>query len=96
MIRGRRGDLDGAIQAYREAIRLNPGFAEASNNLAVLLSSQGRLEEAIQVWETAARESPDHPVIPANLAAAYRKKGDDREALCWQAVIERLQTGRRR
>ncbi len=96
VIRERRGDLQGAIEAYREAIRVNPKIAEASNNLAILLSSQGIIEEAIQVWENAAQGSPDDSVIAANLATAYRKKGDDRKALFWEAVAARLQAGRGR
>ena len=96
VIRERRGDLDGAIEAHREAIRLNRGFAEGSNTLAVLFSSLGRLGEAIQVWETAAYRRPDDSVITPNLAIAYRKKGDNRKAHSWQPVAERLQAGRRR
>ncbi|HEY6305543.1 MAG TPA: tetratricopeptide repeat protein [Candidatus Angelobacter sp.] len=38
-----KGDKDGAIAAYRAAIRLSPSYAEAHNSLGVALSEQGQL-----------------------------------------------------
>ena len=40
---GSKGDLDGAIAEYREALRLNPNNDEAHVNLGVALGQQGRL-----------------------------------------------------
>jgi len=42
-----RGDLDEAIAAYRETVRINPGFAAAYCNLGSALRRQGNFEEAI-------------------------------------------------
>jgi serine/threonine-protein kinase len=44
------GDADGAISAFRNAIRLNPNRTGA-RDLARALATQGRLEEARSVWE---------------------------------------------
>ncbi len=82
--------------AYREAIRLNPAFAAAVNNLATLLSAQEKLDEAIQVWEEGAKRRPDDPIIAQNLAVAYRKKSDYERALSWAARAEQLQAKERR
>jgi tetratricopeptide (TPR) repeat protein len=42
----REGDLDGAISAYREAIRLDPTFSGSFYNLGVVLKRKGDAAEA--------------------------------------------------
>src|SRR4051794_38595169 len=42
-----KGDADGAIAAYREAIRLNKGFALAHCGLGVALRDKGQFAEAL-------------------------------------------------
>ena len=39
--------LEEAIAEYRQAIRINPNFLEAHNNLGSLLKQRGDVEEAI-------------------------------------------------
>jgi len=41
-----RGDVDGAVAQYREALRLWPGSIQARHNLAMLLAQAGRLNDA--------------------------------------------------
>ena len=41
------GQLDEAIAAYRQAIRLKPDYAEAHSNLGNALKDMGQLDEAI-------------------------------------------------
>jgi hypothetical protein len=48
-----KGEVDEAIQHYRQAIRLDPKFAGAHNNLGAALKAQGRVGEAIQHYRTA-------------------------------------------
>src|SRR5262249_5949522 len=45
-----QGKLDEAIVEYREAIRLDPGYAEAHCNLGSVLQRQGRLREALREY----------------------------------------------
>jgi tetratricopeptide (TPR) repeat protein len=53
------GRLEEAEAAYREAIRLLPGNAEAHNNLAWLLHTRGRdLDEAVKLAERAVELDP--------------------------------------
>jgi Tfp pilus assembly protein PilF len=47
------GDLDGAIAAYERALRLNPRYAKAQNNLGATLQKQGRVDEALHAFERA-------------------------------------------
>jgi len=46
-----QGDLDEAIVHYREAIRINPGKANAHDGLAFALVKKQRFAEAIQEYE---------------------------------------------
>jgi predicted O-linked N-acetylglucosamine transferase (SPINDLY family) len=43
-------DIDGAETAYREAIRLLPGFVQPRVNLGTLLEGRGKIEEALTDW----------------------------------------------
>ncbi len=56
-----------AIQHYREALRLDPGYAEAEYNLGIALSNQGSTAEAIQHYEAALRLKPDYGAAHNNL-----------------------------
>ena len=44
------GHLPAAQQAYEEAIRLSPGFAQAHINLGLVLEKQGQVDQAIEAW----------------------------------------------
>jgi len=47
------GDLQGALDAYGAALRLNPRFAKAQNNLGATLQKMGRMAEALQCFARA-------------------------------------------
>ena len=64
---GRSGD---AIAQYEEALRLNPAYAEAYNNLGYALAAVGRVQEAIAPYEQALRLKPDYADAHNNLAIA--------------------------
>jgi serine/threonine-protein kinase len=54
------GDTDGAVSAFRNAIRLNPNRIGA-RDLARALAPRGKLEEALTAWEEVlAGDPPDH------------------------------------
>ncbi len=55
-----------AIDRYREALELNPGYEKIHYNLALALAHQGKEAEARQLLETAIRLKPD-------FAEAYRQ-----------------------
>jgi tetratricopeptide (TPR) repeat protein len=69
------GDLDGAIAAYRESLRLGP-TAEAGSNLGAALAALGRYQEAIEAYRGALGLSPRDGRIRYNLALAYYKSAD--------------------
>jgi tetratricopeptide (TPR) repeat protein len=53
-----RGQVDKAIAAYNQAIRINPEYANAYNNLGSALLSKGDLDAAIAAFREAIRIDP--------------------------------------
>ena len=71
LIRGRRCDLDNAVDNYIDAIKFNPNIAEAYYRLATLLWDKGEinLNSAIEQCKSAINISPNNP--NARIYAAY-------------------------
>jgi len=64
----RKGDIDKAIEAYKDAILLKLDYVKAHLQLATLLQRKGNIEEAIIHYQQVA--NLDHHHIDANLTAA--------------------------
>ncbi len=75
----RAGNRAGAEAAFREALRLNPVYTDAHNNLGNLLASRGQFDEAEKHFREAADDS--RPEAFVNLANVLLQKGDFRGAL---------------
>jgi tetratricopeptide (TPR) repeat protein len=75
------GRTDKAIEEYKQAISLKPGFADAHNNLGTAYNNLGRTDEAIEEYKEAIRLNPYHAVAHYNLANAYGNKGQIDEAV---------------
>src|SRR3984893_2762380 len=73
--RRKKGDLDGAIKDYAEAIRLKPDFALAYNNRGVA-RRKGDLDGAIMDYAEAIRLKPDFALAYNNRGVAHSDKGD--------------------
>jgi tetratricopeptide (TPR) repeat protein len=76
-----KGDLDGAINHWMEALRLFPDFAEAHCNLGSVLARKGQLPEAIIHLEEGVRLNPNNPNARFDLATAFLKSGRPDEAI---------------
>jgi tetratricopeptide (TPR) repeat protein len=72
---GNHGDLDRAIVDFREAIRINPTFADAYENLAVALSAEGKPAEALPDYAEAIRLQPGFVAAHNHYAAALTAVG---------------------
>ena len=66
---------DEEAECYREALRLRPDYAEARNNLAVLLRARGEVAEAAKHYQEALRARPDYPEGHCNYAALLASRG---------------------
>lgn len=62
-------------RCWFEALRLRPEFADAHNNLAVLLHRRGREREAARHYQEALRARPDYPEAHFNYAAMLAARG---------------------
>jgi tetratricopeptide (TPR) repeat protein len=63
-----QGRKTAAVDAWTQAVKLNPKDAVTANNLALLLQEEKHFSEAANVLETGLRYSPDVPQLHYNLA----------------------------
>jgi tetratricopeptide (TPR) repeat protein len=85
--------LDAAIAHYREALRLDPGYAKARTNLGWALAAQGRLEEAVVEYREALRLRPDLAAAHNNLAVVFEDLGRLDDAIVHYGEAVRLTSG---
>lgn len=64
------GELDEAVERYREAVVREPGFYEAHVNLAAVLWRVGRFEPALAHAKAAVHLAPNHPQVVRMLGSA--------------------------
>lgn len=70
-----RGDLQGAIAEYSEAIRIRPSYPEAHNNLGPALAQTGRIDDAITEFRGAIKLRPNYADAHNNLGVALASQG---------------------
>ena len=87
------GKIEEAIAHYEQALRINPDYAEAHNNLGLLLAQTGRIEEAIAHFEQALRIKPDYAEAHCALGMALEQTGQVREAVGHYEQALRIRTG---
>jgi tetratricopeptide (TPR) repeat protein len=75
----------GAEQAFRDALRANPGFSSAYYRLGEALARQGRWLEASGAFADAARLKPASAELQGNLVLALARAGR------WDKVAEALE-----
>ncbi len=62
-----QGDVEQALEHYRQAFALRPNYAEAHYNLARCLVEKGQLDDAIEHYEKALKINPADPETHNNL-----------------------------
>src|SRR5205807_1352738 len=84
------GDLPGAIEAYKECLRIAPNRFDARSNLGAALAALGRYSEAVEQYRQALAGAPAQvaPRLRQNLALAFYKSGQ------YSQVIATLTEGR--
>jgi tetratricopeptide (TPR) repeat protein len=75
------GKYEGAADAYRKALEIDPGLAGALNGLGVAYTRLTRYREAIGAFRQALRLEPESAWIHSNLGLAFMESGMDREAV---------------
>lgn len=75
------GKLEEAINAFQNALKLNPSYAHAHRNLALVLARSGRLQEALIHLGEAARLEPENASVHNNYAIMLDRAGRTTEAI---------------
>jgi len=70
-----QGKFEEAAAHYVQALRLNPGYADAHNNLGVFLSRQGKYEAAVAQCTEALRLNPGRADAHNNLGVVLFRQG---------------------
>ena len=87
------GQVDDAMRLYREALRLQPGYADAHYYYGNALQSLGRLEEATEHYRLALAISPLDAAVHYNLGLALEGLGRSSEAAAHYREAIRLRPG---
>lgn len=69
------GQLEQAVERYREALHSDPTFTEAMHGLARALQDLQRYDEAIDIAQKIAELDPDDVLAHTSLSVLYQKKG---------------------
>jgi len=88
---GKQKEKKDVIAYYREALRLDPYYAEAMVNLGIALAEQGQLEEAVSHFRKALFIKPDLDQAHVNLAQALILQGNFEESVSHYEAALRLQ-----
>jgi tetratricopeptide (TPR) repeat protein/mono/diheme cytochrome c family protein len=75
------GDLSGAIDAYRQALVLDPLSSRAQRRLGVALGSAGQSEEALAVLGTAVEREPGNSLLRYEQAVIESRMGNFDKAI---------------
>ena len=79
-------DFEGAVDALRRSVELNPGAAPSRFNYATALDHAGKLEEAEREWRSMAADFPNDDKPMRELFALLKRQGREEEAL--EAIAE--------
>jgi tetratricopeptide (TPR) repeat protein len=75
MINDAQKNYDKAKEYYQKALKINPNFAPAANNLAYLYAETGEnVDIALNLAQMAKQQFPDDPSISDTLGWVYYKK----------------------
>ena len=74
------GNIDEAITNLRQAIKLNPDFAAAYNNLGTILQIQEQFTEAKECYEKVLELNPNIAQAHSNLATIWQLEGNIEQA----------------
>jgi tetratricopeptide (TPR) repeat protein len=82
--------LDLAKKNYERAIKLDPKYSEAINNLGTIYYAQKSYRRAIGLYKRSLRYSQPSASVYANLGAAYFARKDLKQAMEWYEAALKL------
>ena len=72
--------LDEAIEMYKKAIEVDPGYQDALHGLGMALFNRGRLDDAIATAKRLIEIDPDDILAHTSLSMFYQSQGRIEEA----------------
>ena len=87
---GNLGNHAKAIDAFKQAIRIDPEYATAYYNLGTAYNSLSLYRDAIDAFKQAIRIDPDHNSAHFSLGFSYFKTGDKSSALDEYKILKEL------
>lgn len=87
-----RGDLDGAVAAYRRVVEADPGFALAWQGLAEVYGRQEQLDAAIEAIGKAIEADPNESLYYTSLSRFLQRQGKIPEAEAAAMEAQRVQS----
>jgi tetratricopeptide (TPR) repeat protein len=83
-----QGQKQSAIERFRQAVEIDPSFADAWNNLGIALCEIEQLEEACAAFRSALHAEPENYLAHYNLADALEEIGLQDDAIPhWKAYL---------
>ncbi len=79
------GQLDEAIQKYKQALDLDPTFADAWEGLSMAYADKELWEEAIIAAKKVVELTPEEQLGYTNVSRIYQRSGNVPEAEAWAA-----------
>jgi Flp pilus assembly protein TadD len=79
------GNLDAAVEAYREALKIDPEYADVWEGLSMALADLGRFDEAIEAATRVVELVPGEQLSYTNISRIYQRAGDVPKAEEWAA-----------
>jgi len=82
------GELELAVEGYREVIKVRPDIAVTYSNIGIALSALGRTDEAISYLENAMRIDSTFISAYINIIPILRNVGrlEEAEVMCWRLM----------
>jgi len=86
----KKQNWDQAIAAYQQAVRIDPKFAEAWNNLGYCYRKTKQYDKALDAYKQAISLKPDFPYPHEYMARTYLAMGDKDAAMREYEILKRL------
>ncbi|NQV82979.1 MAG: tetratricopeptide repeat protein [Rhodospirillales bacterium] len=71
----RKGDAEGAIAAFRQAVGLNPGHADAWMEMGIVFNRLDRLDDALEALRRAVLAAPESALAYYNFGCVLERSG---------------------
>jgi tetratricopeptide (TPR) repeat protein len=93
-------EFDKAIECYKKAVELDPGYFDAWHALGMAYLRAGKIPEAIEAGKRSVEINPNDMLAHTSLSMYFMKAGDKAEAekekglatvLSWGGKVDKLQ-----